>query len=382
MATDLFLDVETSYDGELPVSQDSIRHRVATINREVIDQIRSFSGGGSGTYSFTANIFSDARLNLDVSFDRSGPGYEVFTGQVRGVRDSRVTLTNDGTTITLNIFAIEHEFQVFPLEETIYLAEEVNLLPSNDCDTKSSSDEGGNNEQDDAGGPDDVTGSNTIVKVLILYTSSVRVKLNGPIGTSRYITQMVENLNTSLKDSNTGTQITFEAKEANLSGMPSGYCDTVDFLRDCNQVKIWRRETAADLVSILKTDDGRSCAHCLGRLSGRSTSAFSAVNLKHAKGNHSFSHEIGHNFGCGHDFEASGCAERSARGRRFQAGGKERGTLLAYGANRINLFSGLDVYFEGVRTGTPDRNNAATIRKTAPKVAAYHERVDSVETEA
>ena len=93
----------------------------------------------------------------------------------------------------------------------------------------------------------------------------------------------------------------------------------------------------------------------------------------------SFTHEIGHNLGCGHakDQGGSGGAESTSYGWRFSGSdGKNYRTLLSYQKNptepRIPYFSNPSVNYQGTATGNAGANNAGTISKLAPKVAGYN----------
>jgi hypothetical protein len=88
----------------------------------------------------------------------------------------------------------------------------------------------------------------------------------------------------------------------------------------------------------------------------------------------SFAHEIGHNFGAGHDVAQGGPnAEPAARGYRFiGTDGNQYNTLLAYGSGtRIPYYSTPNETYAGKAIGTASANSAATIEKIAAAASAY-----------
>jgi len=90
----------------------------------------------------------------------------------------------------------------------------------------------------------------------------------------------------------------------------------------------------------------------------------------------SFAHEIGHNFGAGHDAAQGGPnAVPTARGLRFTGNdGKQYCTLLGYhqgSDQRIPYYSNPSVVYAGKPTGTASANNAATIQTITAAAAAY-----------
>ena len=378
MSINVFLNERAKFEGELPVDPDSLRHRVALLNPELKTQLENIRRSGPASAALTANLFEDAQHNLLLEEATKEDGYEVLRGKLENIEDSRVVLTFDGETVTLTVLTGDHEYQVVPLTVDIYLIEEVSL-EAPDCSTPDSSGEHEHEEGEiDTTEPGDNRGSSAVatINILLLYTSSVKATLGGEVGLNAFVRTIFANFNTALLDSKTNAVVRLAGlKQADLPGIPDGNCDATDFLQNSETVKGWRSETKADLVSIIRNTSGTSCADCLMTLRGRKSAAFSSIKLSQARQRHSFAHEIGHNLGCAHDRDNSsgGCAEDTGRGYRFRAGNLSRGTLMAYGSNRVLLFSNPDVKFMGVPVGTVRDNNAATIRKTAPKVALYGE---------
>ncbi|WP_164836984.1 M12 family metallo-peptidase [Sinorhizobium meliloti] len=381
MSRKLFSDEDVGYDGKPPVDPGSIKKRVTALNSDFKKNVRKISR--SANFTISANLFKDAEYDIEFKLNRNEERYDVYFGVVEGDEDSDAVLTTDGRIITLSVYHEDRGFQVVPLEQEIYLIEEIDRDLSPDCDT-------GSHEQGE-GGHHDTTGepefsedhrarANTAgtaeIQVLILYTPSVRTELRDVRnGVEGFLRQTVEDFNYALHKSNIDAVIKWTAQEADLEGLPDGYCSIARAMRKNDSVKRLRAEAKADLVSLIDVKDGSSCADCLGSINGNRMSAFSGVNLEQARQRHSFIHELGHNLGCAHDPKNADCegAEKTARGNSFKVGGTRYGTIMSYVGIRILRFSGLGVYYKGVETGTRSRDNAATLRKTAPKVAAYAE---------
>jgi hypothetical protein len=158
-----------------------------------------------------------------------------------------------------------------------------------------------------------------------------------------------------------------------------GYMDEVHGLRD---------EHGADLVALF-VDDGEYCgqAYRMGTPSwGFAHYAFSVTTWYCAVGNKSFAHEIGHNQGCCHDHENTGCFDWTgepnpsydhAYGHRFigDSGSEWRTIMAIFSGERIGHFSNPDVLYDGQPTGVTDgpeaANNALTINNTSWYVAQF-----------
>jgi hypothetical protein len=94
---------------------------------------------------------------------------------------------------------------------------------------------------------------------------------------------------------------------------------------------------------------------------------------------HAFPHEIGHNLGCNHDAaNATGPGFFAySKGWNFQVNGRTYGTIMSYPGDRIPYFSAPEISFLGVPTGLAGvADNAATVRATAPLVAASYSPVE------
>ena len=142
-----------------------------------------------------------------------------------------------------------------------------------------------------------------------------------------------------------------------------------------------RAEWGADLIKLMRIDDPVDGAGGVVGLAYILTSSvttpanagFSVDSWEYSISNLTFPHEMGHNMGCCHaPGDGGGCNSTSdsyytySRGHRFTGdSGSNYRTVMAYNpGTRIPYFSSPLVQFDGVDTGTADRDNARSIRNT------------------
>lgn len=138
--------------------------------------------------------------------------------------------------------------------------------------------------------------------------------------------------------------------------------DTGDGILD--SVHTTRNAVAADFVSLFVTDDESGG---LGWCLAGQDEAFCIVRWEQAAEGFTLAHEIGHNIGCAHNPEDADCEPTEiGYGHNFfvPSEGKWRNSVMAYsrnGSSRIPWYSNPSCFYEGVPTGTPDRDNLAVI---------------------
>jgi hypothetical protein len=142
-----------------------------------------------------------------------------------------------------------------------------------------------------------------------------------------------------------------------------------------------RAEWGADLIKLMRIDDPVDGAGGVVGLAYTLTSSattpsnagFSVDSWEYSISNLTFPHEMGHNMGCCHaPGDGGGCNSTSdsyytySRGHRFTGdSGSNYRSVMAYNpGTRIPYFSSPLVQFDGVDTGTADRDNARSIRNT------------------
>ena len=143
-----------------------------------------------------------------------------------------------------------------------------------------------------------------------------------------------------------------------------------------------RQQYGADLVCMITETTGGplGLANLMHESEvGFSRKAFSVVQRQYANTYFVLAHEIGHNFGCQHDWasSSSGGLFSSSHGYAFTVGGLRYRTVMATQPGLpIPYYSNPDVSYLGVPTGVPDgqpapANNARTLTFAAPTVARF-----------
>ncbi|HRQ73481.1 MAG TPA: GC-type dockerin domain-anchored protein [Phycisphaerales bacterium] len=146
-----------------------------------------------------------------------------------------------------------------------------------------------------------------------------------------------------------------------------------------DEIHAWREHFPADVVSLLRHQVGDVCgtAYVMTSLSKSFESqAFSVVQQQCAVPTLTFAHEVGHNQGACHAPGDEGCGMGlypHSFGHRFVGDtGTTRRTVMAYAPGvRTNHFSNPARLYDGVATGTSERNNAATLNSSAWTVANF-----------
>lgn len=392
MAIELFRNESLEdYEGPVPVDPSSHQHRLAIINPEAVpllQRLGMLDGAEADELEITLNLFEDVRFDFVAANKRSTNAYSVLRGSVRGDTESRVVMTIRNSMLAIDIWIDDKEFQVVTLGNDLYLIEQVNLEAGPECSSDEHADTEEENNVDSDDDTDEEPPGNVKVGVLVIYESDV-VAATSRDGDEQvllsHIDLMVENLNTALSVSleGTGVSVVMELLGPIKHDFPdmTNNCAATDALMNSSDVKQWRRDYGADLVSILRTGNGTSCADTLSNINGSANAAYSAVDYSQARQKHSFAHEIGHNFGCPHnkaDADLDGVnANRDGIYWGYNwvhSNGKRYRTLMSYGGGtRILHFSNPNVMYRGEPTGSAKANNAAAIARTARAISQYRQ---------
>ncbi|MEO0008378.1 MAG: hypothetical protein RJA20_2574 [Bacteroidota bacterium] len=230
---------------------------------------------------------------------------------------------------------------------------------------------------------------NCDVKVLVLYTNNAAEDIDN---VSTFISGLIAQSNQALRNSAvTPSELTFKlAGKALLSDFNEGddISEDLTALRTNSTALSLRNSLFADCV-ILLTDGDYSAGD--GPVFGLAPScepaenlAFAIVEADAAASRMSFTHELGHLFGCRHSVgnNNGGCEPDFQRPHEFDLTWRRNlNTIMEAGVKkkkRIPHFSNPDVQYHGKATGlysTPsgiaERNNARQLREQACIVGEY-----------
>jgi hypothetical protein len=229
----------------------------------------------------------------------------------------------------------------------------------------------------------------TTVDMLVVYTGAAQTGAGGVAGMNTLIDLCVARANASFINSRVGVRLRLVRREsvsytepgnistdldrlsyvAGSAKDPTGYLDSVLTTRD---------SVGADLVCMLTETTGSSTSGLAWLYNGGSSWGISVVKRSGCES--TFAHEVGHNFGCGHDREnTSGTPLYSyAYGSRFTPEGyAQLRTIMAYSpGQQVPYYSNPDVTYLGAATGVAigsagESNNAQVMENTKAGVAAF-----------
>lgn len=376
-----------------------LRSRLAGIDRSVL--YRAVEGELENIkFNFFADIDYKGKVNKVI--DRGGERFSI-TGELEGSFSSFVISVYDeavsGTLRTGDggIYELKH------LGEGVFKIEEIDpySFPESPLDTikvelKQDSETGFDinspmQEEGTAGDPMPTEAGDTVIDVLVVYTPSALSSAGGESEMLALIDSAIDDTNIAYQNSNINvtlnlvhaeqvsyTEFSYQTDLSRLRVQGDGYLDYVHTLREIH---------SADMVSMV-INNYQSCgmAYQMTYLSPDFADyAFSVVHIGCAVSNHSFAHELGHNFGCDHavgdgepPLERDGSAIYNyAYGWRF--GYDQYRTIMAYSPGmRVGHFSNPYVFYAGYATGQPtfyadSAYNAKVINNTAPTVAMFRD---------
>ncbi len=377
----------------------AIRSRLTGVDRTVLYQAVD---GGLENIKF--NFFADIDYTGRVSkvIDRGGERFSI-TGELEGSFSSFVISVYDeavcGTLRTGDgsIYELKHLGKgVFKIEEidpySFPEAPHDTIKVDAEQDSESESDINSSMQQEDiAGDPMPTEAGDTVIDVLVVYTPSALSAAGGESEMLALIDSAIDDTNIAYQNSSVNvmlnlvhaeqvsyTEFSFQTDLSRLRDQGDGYLDYVHTLREIY---------SADMVSMV-INNYQSCgmAYQMTYLSPNFADyAFSVVHIGCAVSNHSFAHELGHNFGCEHavgdgepPLERDGSAIYDyAYGWRFGSG--QYRTIMAYSPGiRVPHFSNPYVFYAGYATGQPtfyadSAYNAKVINNTAPTVAMFRD---------
>jgi len=207
----------------------------------------------------------------------------------------------------------------------------------------------------------------TVFDAMIVYTDVARDAAGGTDPIHAEIQLAVDKTNETYDNSPIFARYRLVHREMVLYNEGFTYEDHLDFLTNSAGgpwpgIRSTRDAVNADFCTMWVNDpDECGLAWC----TSSNGSAYSVVTWSCAVGNISHPHEIGHNQGCEHDPDNSGCGgafSYSFGHRFFGSDANEYRSVMAYApGTRVPHFSNPSVTFLGTPTGTATRDNTRSI---------------------
>jgi peptidyl-Asp metalloendopeptidase len=313
---------------------------------------------------------------------------KVWRGRVRGEQDSDVTLAVRGTKMVGTITSGQRLYKIEPAEHNRHRLVEIDedamrpdhhplVVPDDGTPAEPPAPEPNLQQPDarSAAATDAVTTAaaptNTVVDLLVVYTSTARAKQGGQSAMNALITLGVDLANQAYKNSQIAMQLRLvraaEVAYAETGNMNTdltrlrstndGFMDTVHQLR--NQYK-------ADLVAMIVDNGGPYCGIAYVMANGPRASfasyAFSVTD-RDCVANNTLTHELGHNMGDAHDRASGGSGVFPYSYGYRDPVGKFR-TIMAYACPnvscpRVKYFSNPKIKINGRPAGIDHRINPA-----------------------
>ena len=222
----------------------------------------------------------------------------------------------------------------------------------------------------------------------IVYTPRAETLIGDAAKVQAQAGAWIAGMNAALKDSGTGTSVTQMGKAFKISkdfdGKDSSQMSAcLQWMRTEKELLDWRDANKADLVSCI-VEGAASGTGMVGlgvKLGNKNGNKGSFYNCCwHSTTDMTFSHEVGHNMGLGHDpTEGTKGIDDWSWGNHFTGSdGKGYCTIQAYQKTgfmaKANIFSGPNSKFKGTVTGKADQIDAVrTIKETSGPISKYYE---------
>lgn len=214
----------------------------------------------------------------------------------------------------------------------------------------------------------------TYVDVLVAYSTAAKTAYGGDM--DAYAQLAIDTANAAYTDSGVDARLrlagTIETAYSSTN-FNTALNDLTNGTNGLGPVQTKRNAVGADLVSLMFNGTD----YCgLGWLNSDASTAASVVYWNCAVSNHSFEHEIGHNFGARHDPFVDSATTPYAYGHGYVYQTSWR-TIMAYvnacgSCPRIGRFSNPNLTYNGVATGTAQtHDNARVHNERAATMAAF-----------
>jgi hypothetical protein len=382
------------------------RHRSMGLNPAALEAMKLARKDSKQDLSL--DLFDAGTRTLELDEPEIQPNKaKVWRGRVRGEQDSDVTLAVRGTKMVGTITSGQRLYKIEPDENNRHRLVEIDedamrpdhhplVVPDDGTPAEPPAPEPNLQQPDarSAAATDAATTAaaptNTVVDLLVVYTSTARAKQGGQSAMNALITLGVDLANQAYKNSQIAMQLRLvraaEVAYAETGNMNTdltrlrntsdGFMDTVHQLR--NQYK-------ADLVALIVDNGGPYCGIAYVMANGPRASfasyAFSVTD-RDCVSNNTLTHELGHNMGDAHDRASGGSGVFPYSYGYRDPVGKFR-TIMAYACPtvscpRVKYFSNPKIKINGRPAGIDHRvnptnsaDNARSMNEVRNIVAAW-----------
>jgi peptidyl-Asp metalloendopeptidase len=359
------------------------RHRTVGLNPAALEAMkRARKEAKSG---ITLDLFDTGTRTLELDEPEThGNKAKVWHGRLRGDQDSDVTLAVRGKKMAGTIVSGQRLYKIEPTEDNRHRLVEIDddamrpdhhplIVPDDGTPADPPAPEPELQQPSAAATTGSVTTAaattNTMVDLLVVYTSTARAKQGGQAAMDALIAMGVDLANQAYRNSQIAMQLrlvraakvdytetgNISTDLSRLQRTSDGFMDSVHQLR--NQYK-------ADMVALIVDNGGAYCGIAYVMANGPRTTfapyAFSVTD-RDCVSNNTLTHELGHNMGDAHDRASGGTGVYPYSYGYRDPIGKFR-TIMAYACPnvscpRVKYFSNPKILINGRPAGIDHRIN-------------------------
>ncbi len=380
------------------------RHRTMGLNPAALEAMKlaqKDSKQGLSVDLFDAGTYT---LELDEP-EAHGNKARVWRGRLQGDQDSDVTLAVRGKKMAGTIVSGQRLYKIEPAEDNRHRLVEIDedamrpdhhplVVPDDGTPAEPPAPEPELQELSASATTGSVTTAaaitNTMVDLLVVYTSTARVKQGGQAAMNALIALGVDLANQAYRNSQVAMQLRL-VRAAEVAYTETGNINT-DLVRlrstsdgFMDQVHTLRNQYKADLVALIVDNGGSYCGIAYVMANGpRATFAPWAFSVtdRDCVSNNTLTHELGHNMGNAHDRTSGGTGVFPYSYGYRDPVGKFR-TIMAYpcpnvSCPRVRYFSNPKIRINGRPAGIDHRinpsnsaDNARSMNEVRNVIAAW-----------
>ncbi|HRI36984.1 MAG TPA: zinc-dependent metalloprotease [Nitrospira sp.] len=380
-------DIPAAIDQAFPSPQISKRwvrrHRTMGLNPAALEAMKLARKESKQDISLDLFDAGTRTLELDEP-EVHGNKAKVWRGRVRGDQDSDITLAVRGKKMVGTIVSGQRLYKIEPTEDNRHRLVEVDedamrpdhhplVVPDDGTPADPPAPEPELQQPSAAAAANSVTTAaattDTIVDLLVVYTSTARTKQGGTAAMNALIAMGVDLANQAYRNSQIAMQLRL-VRAAEVAYTETGNINT-DLVRLRNtsdgfmdQAHTLRNQYKADMVALIVDNGGSYCGIAYVMANGPRASfapyAFSVTD-RDCVSNNTLTHELGHNMGNAHDRASGGTGVYPYSYGYRDTVGKFR-TIMAYpcptvSCPRVKHFSNPKILINGRPAGIDHRVN-------------------------